>query len=127
MGSRIVSNLKVSRYSLLDILTYTSFTFSYFFVSNILLELTFLNLTPNRFEALDLPFYVDSSSVTLVADVFSVIISALLVTGIYQLQKGTLSPRKTDIAYQIIAVIAFLPLLSYFFLHIMWLLSLIHI
>ena len=77
----------------------------FFRISQIFLDVTFLNLTPNRLEALDLPFYVDSSSVTLVADIFSAIISILLVMGFYMLQKGNLSPYRTDISIQVLAII----------------------
>ena len=121
MGRQRSTKFEISRYSFSDFVLYGSFLISYFFISNIFLDVTFLNLTPNRLEALDFPFYVDSSSVTLVADIFSAIISILLVIGFYMLQKGNLSPYRTDISIQVLAIIAFLPLVSYFFFHIMWL------
>ena len=121
MEKQNIDKFKISKYSLSDFLTYGSFILLYFFISNIFLDLTFLNLTPNRLEALDLPFYVESSSVNLVSDIFSAIISIFLAVGMYMLQKGTLSPNRTDIGIQVLATIAFLPVVSYFFLHVMWL------
>ena len=121
MEKQNIDKFKISKYSLSDFLPYGSFILLYFFISNIFLDLTFLNLTPNRLEALDIPFYVESSSVNLVSDIFSAIISIFLAIGMYMLQKGTLSPNRTDIGIQVLATIAFLPVVSYFFLHVMWL------
>jgi len=121
MEKQNIDKFKISKYSLSDFLPYGSFILLYFFISNIFLDLTFLNLTPNRLEALDLPFYVESSSVNLVSDIFSAIISIFLAIGMYMLQKGTLSPNRTDIGIQVLATLAFLPVVSYFFLHVMWL------
>ena len=121
MEKQNIDKFKISKYSLSDFLPYVSFILLYFFISNIFLDLTFLNLTPNRLEALDLPFYVESSSVNLVSDIFSAIISIFLAIGMYMLQKGTLSPNRTDIGIQVLATLAFLPVVSYFFLHVMWL------
>jgi len=93
----------------------------YYLIADEFVRQTLLNLTPGRIRELHLPFSIVPEYVDTGTTVLTILFAVLVVLGLYSLGKGNLTPRQYDIRIQAITVLAVLPFISYFILHIMWL------
>ena len=93
----------------------------YYIIADEFVRQSLLNLTPGRFRELDLPFKILPEAVDSGTTYFTVFLAILVVLGIHSLGAGNLTPRQYDLRAQLIALLAALPFISYFILHIMWL------
>ena len=93
----------------------------YYIIADEFVRQSLLNLTPGRFRELDLPFNILPEAVDSGTTYFTVFIAILVVLGLHILGAGNLTPRQYDLRVQLIALLAALPFISYFILHIMWL------
>jgi His/Glu/Gln/Arg/opine family amino acid ABC transporter permease subunit len=93
----------------------------YYIIADEFVRQSLLNLTKDRIQGLDLPFVVLDGAVDPYTTYVTLLISIVVMTGVYSLGVGNLTPRQYDIRVQLIALLAALPLISYFILHIMYL------
>ena len=93
----------------------------YYIIADEFVRQSLFNLTPGRFRELDLPFNILPEAVDSGTTYFTVFIAILVVLGLHSLGAGNLTPRQYDLRVQLIALLAALPFISYFILHIMWL------
>ena len=93
----------------------------YYIIADDFVRQSLLNLTPGRFRELDLPFNILPEAVDSGTTYFTVFIAILVVLGLRSLGAGNLTPRQYDLRAQLIALLAALPFILYFILHIMWL------
>ena len=93
----------------------------YYIIADEFVRQTLLNLTPGRIRELDIPFNMDPGIVDSGTTILTILFGVLVVLGLYSLGAGNLTPRQYDIRIQLITVLAALPFISYFILHIMWL------
>ena len=93
----------------------------YYIIADEFVRQTLLNLTPGRIRELDIPFNMDPGIVDSGTTILTILFGVLVVLGVYSLGAGNLTPRQYDIRIQLITVLAALPFISYFILHIMWL------
>ena len=93
----------------------------YYIIADEFVRQSLLNLTPGRFRELNLPFNILPEAVDSGTTYFTVFIAILVVLAAYSLRVGNLTPRQYDFRIQVLTVLAALPFISYFILHIMWL------
>jgi len=93
----------------------------YYLVADEFVRQSLLNLTKGRIEGLDLPFIILDEAVDPFTRYVTAFISIIVVIGFYLLGAGNLTPRQYNIRVQLLALLAALPFISYFILHIMWL------
>ncbi len=93
----------------------------YYILADAFVENTLLNLTPGRIQDLNIPFNIDPSFVQDATWMVTSLLSVILVSGFAFLQNGNIKPRQYDRAIQLLTVIAFLPFIIYFWLHILYL------
>ena len=93
----------------------------YYIVADEFVRQSLLNLTKGRIQGLDLPFVLLDEAVDPYTKYVTAFLSFAVVFGVYSLGAGNLTPRQYDIRAQLLALLAALPFISYFVLHIMWL------
>ncbi len=94
----------------------------YFNISRLFLDVVFLNLIPDRLEALkDVPIHARAESIDFLSNMAAISLCVSLSYGYFLLEKGNFSPSQYNVRVQILGLIAFLPLILYFLLHITWL------
>tara|TARA_B100000579_G_scaffold85384_1_gene66745 strand:- start:1385 stop:3103 length:1719 start_codon:yes stop_codon:yes gene_type:complete len=94
----------------------------YFNISRLFLDVVFLNLIPDRLEALkDFPIHARADSIDFLSNMAAIFLCISLSYGYFLLEKGNFSPSQYNLRVQILGLIAFLPLILYFLLHITWL------
>ena len=94
----------------------------YFNISRLFLDVVFLNLIPDRLEALkDFPIHARADSIDFLSNMAAIFLCVSLSYGYLLLEKGNLSPSQYNLRVQILGLVAFLPLILYFLLHITWL------
>ena len=102
-------------------LTLAAAIWVYYIIADEFVRQTLFNLTPGRFRELDLPFNILPEEVDLGTTYFTVFFGIFVVLGLYSLGVGNLTPRQYDFRIQVFTLLAALPFISYFILHIMWL------
>jgi len=105
----------------LQILIWFGAIYVYYIIADEFVRQSLLNLTKDRIQSLDLPFVLLDEAVDSYTTYVTTILSIAVVFGFYSLGAGNLTPRQYDIRAQLLALLAALPFISYFVLHIMWL------
>ena len=105
----------------LQILILFGAIYVYYIIAYEFVRQSLLNLTKDRIQSLDLPFVLLDEAVDSYTTYVTTILSIAVVFGFYSLGAGNLTPRQYDIRAQLLALLAALPFISYFVLHIMWL------
>jgi len=93
----------------------------YYILADAFVENTLLNLTPGRIQDLNIPFNIDPSFVQDATWMVTSLLSVVLVSGFAFLQNGNIKPRQYDRAIQLLTVVAFVPFILYFWLHVLYL------
>ena len=95
---------------------------AYYRLSKGFVQESLLNLTIGRIDKLqDFPFQILDEAVDPATKYVTTAISIAIFYGIYSLGKGNLTPKQYDFRIQALTVVAVLPFITYFILHIMWL------
>ena len=95
---------------------------AYYRLSKGFVQESLLNLTIGRIDKLqDFPFHILDEAVDPATKYVTTAISIAIFYGIYSLGKGNLTPKQYDFRIQALTVVAVLPFITYFILHIMWL------
>ena len=105
----------------LQVLGWFATIYIYYIIADEFVRQSLINLTPNRIQGLDLPFMILEEAVDPYTRYITALISLVVIIGVYSLGAGNLTLRQYDIRVQLIALLAALPFISYFILHIMWL------
>lgn len=93
----------------------------YFSLAKKFVNQALLNLTPGRIQDLNIPFNITPEAVDLGTTIVTLAITVVIFTGVYNLSAGHLTPRQYDTRIQGITLLAALPIILYFYLHIKWL------
>jgi ABC-type amino acid transport system permease subunit len=93
----------------------------YYILADAFVENILLNLTPGRIQDLNLPFNILPEAVENTTWVLTSFFSIIIVSGFALLENGNIKPRQYDRAIQLLTVIAFIPFILYFWLHIKYL------
>ena len=105
----------------LQILLWFGAIYIYYIIADEFVRQSLLNLTEGRIQELNLPFVLLEEAVDSYTTYTTALLSLSVIIGVYSLGAGNLTPRQYDIRVQLIALLAALPFISYFILHIMWL------
>ena len=101
--------------------TYALLATIYYILADAFVENTLLNLTPGRIQDLNLPFNILPEAVENTTWVLTSFFSIIVVSGFALLENGNIKPRQYDRTIQLLTVIAFIPFILYFWLHIKYL------
>ena len=93
----------------------------YYILADAFVENTLLNLTPGRIQDLNIPFNILPEAVENTTWVLTSFFSIIIVSGFALLENGNIKPRQYDRTIQLLTVIAFIPFILYFWLHIKYL------
>ena len=113
--------LKEIRANPVNFLAAIAMIWVYYKIADEFVRQSLLNLTPGRFRELEFPFNIAPEYVEAGTTYFTLLIGTIIVLGIYSLGAGNLTPKQYDYRIQILTIVAALPFISYFILHIMWL------
>jgi len=96
----------------------------YFNFSKIFVYESLMHLTPGRLEKLRfLPVKISPSMVDSLTIYITFFICIFIFIGFYKLYKGSFNQSKYNFRIQLLSVVAFSPIISYFILQILWLIQ----
>ena len=96
----------------------------YYKFSKPLVYESLVHLTPGRLEKLSfLPVNVSSSAVDSLTVYITFFLCIFIFVEFYNLSKGSFNQSKYNFRIQLLAAVAFIPIISYFILQILWLLQ----
>ena len=102
-------------------LTLAAAVWAYYVITDEFVRQTLLNLTPGRIRELDLPFNIAPEAIDTAFTFVTFSIAIFVVLAVYSLGVGNLTSRQYDFRIQVLTLLAALPFISYFILHLMWL------